>query len=69
LKNAYALEVEKCENLSRELSICNDSISCLRIENASLNAKIEELSACNVPTSTVDMSPFALDVEMLTLML
>jgi hypothetical protein len=46
-----------------------DSISCLRIENASLNTKIEELSACNVPTSTVDMSPFALDVEMLTLML
>jgi 5'(3')-deoxyribonucleotidase len=36
LKNAYALEVEKCENLTRELSICNDSISCLRDENASL---------------------------------
>jgi hypothetical protein len=32
LKNAYALEVEKCENLSKELSICNDSISCLRDE-------------------------------------
>jgi hypothetical protein len=32
LKNAYALEVEKCENLTRELSICNDSISSLRIE-------------------------------------
>jgi transcription initiation factor IIF auxiliary subunit len=40
LKNAYALEVEKCENLSKELSICNDSISCLKDENASLNAKI-----------------------------
>ena len=25
LKNAYALEVEKCENLTRQLSICNDS--------------------------------------------
>jgi hypothetical protein len=24
LKNAYALEVEKCENLSKELSMCND---------------------------------------------
>jgi hypothetical protein len=24
LKNAYALEVEKCENLSKELNICND---------------------------------------------
>jgi hypothetical protein len=51
-KNAYALEVEKCENLSKELDICNDSITCLRTENASLNAKIEELNACNVFTST-----------------
>jgi hypothetical protein len=54
LKNAYALEVEKCENLSKELSICNDSISCLRNENASLNAKIEELNVCKPPTSTVE---------------
>jgi hypothetical protein len=30
LKNAYAQEVEKCENLSKELSICHDSISSLR---------------------------------------
>jgi hypothetical protein len=37
LKNAYALEVEKCENLSKELDICNDS----------------ELNACNVSTSTI----------------
>jgi hypothetical protein len=34
LKNAYSLEVEKCENLSKELNICNDSISCLRTESA-----------------------------------
>jgi hypothetical protein len=54
LKNAYALKVEKCENLSKELNICNDSISCLRDENASLNAKIEELSVCNISTSTVE---------------
>jgi hypothetical protein len=54
LKNAYALEVEKCENLSKELSICNDSISCLRDENASLNAKIEELNICKPFTSTVE---------------
>jgi hypothetical protein len=47
LKNAYALEVEKCENLSRELSICNDSISCLRIENENLVSKIEKLNVCN----------------------
>jgi hypothetical protein len=32
-KNAYALELEKCEKLSKELSMCNDSISSLRIEN------------------------------------
>jgi hypothetical protein len=54
LKNAYALEVEKCENLSKELNICNDSISCLRDKNARLNAKIEELNVCNIPTSTVE---------------
>jgi hypothetical protein len=47
LKNAYALEVEKCENLSKELSICNNSISCLRDENASLVSKIEKLNTCN----------------------
>jgi hypothetical protein len=54
LKNAYALEVEKFENLFKELDICNDSISCLRTENASLDAKIEELDTCNVSTSTVE---------------
>jgi hypothetical protein len=40
LENAYALEVEKCENLSKELSMCNDSISSLRIENDNLITKI-----------------------------
>jgi chromosome segregation ATPase len=54
LKNAYALEVEKSENLSKELNICNNSISYLRDENASLNAKIEELNVCNIPTSTIE---------------
>jgi hypothetical protein len=47
LKNAYAREVEKCENLSKELSICHDSISSLRSENASLNSKVKELNVCN----------------------
>jgi hypothetical protein len=47
LKNAYAQEVEKCENLSKELSICHDSISSLRNENASLVSKIEKLNVCN----------------------
>jgi hypothetical protein len=35
------------ENLSRELSICNDSISCLKIENENLVSKIEKLNVCN----------------------
>jgi serine phosphatase RsbU (regulator of sigma subunit) len=44
-KNVYAQEVEKCENLSKELSICNDSISCLRNQNANLVSKIAKLNA------------------------
>jgi hypothetical protein len=47
LKNAYTQEVEKCENLTKELSICHDSISNLRTKNASLIAKVEKLNACN----------------------
>jgi hypothetical protein len=38
----------------RELNVCNDSIFCLRTENASLIAKIEELNACSVSTSTIE---------------
>jgi chromosome segregation ATPase len=44
LKNAYAQEVEKYENLAKELSICHDSITSLRNENTSLNAKIDKLN-------------------------
>jgi predicted RNase H-like nuclease (RuvC/YqgF family) len=47
LKNAYAQEVEKCENLSKELSICHDSISSLRSENANLVSKVKDLNVCN----------------------
>jgi chromosome segregation ATPase len=54
LKNACALEVEKYENLSKELDVCNDSISCLRTENANLIAKIEELNASKPSTSTIE---------------
>jgi hypothetical protein len=54
LKNAYTLEVEKCENLSKKLSMCNDSISCLGIENDNLIAKIEELNVYKPSTSTVE---------------
>src|SRR5690242_9345955 len=41
VKNAYALEVEKCEKLSSELSTCHDTIANLRDENASLIAKVD----------------------------
>jgi hypothetical protein len=41
VKNAYALEVEKCEKLSSELSTCHDIIANLRNENAKLIAKVD----------------------------
>jgi predicted nuclease with TOPRIM domain len=44
VKNVYAQEVEKCENLTKELSMCHDSITNLSNENASLNAKIDKLN-------------------------
>jgi ubiquinone biosynthesis protein UbiJ len=44
VKNAYAREVEKCENFTKELSMCHDSIINLSNENASLNAKIDKLN-------------------------
>jgi 3D (Asp-Asp-Asp) domain-containing protein len=47
VKNAYAQEVEKCENLTKELSICHDSITSLRNENASLVSKIKDLNVCH----------------------
>jgi hypothetical protein len=47
VKNAYAQEVEKNENLSKELSICHETISNLRTENASLIAKVEKSNVCN----------------------
>jgi chromosome segregation ATPase len=46
VKNAYALEVEKCEKLSSELSTCHDTIVNLRNENASLIAKVDS-NVCN----------------------
>ena len=36
------------------MNVCNDSISCLKNENAILNAKIEELNICKPSTSTVE---------------
>jgi uncharacterized protein YjcR len=47
VKNAYAQEIEKCENLTKELSICHDTISNLRTENDSLIAKVEKSNVCH----------------------
>jgi hypothetical protein len=47
VKNAYAQEIEKCEKLTSELSICHDTISNLRIENANLIDKVEKRNVCD----------------------
>jgi ATP-dependent 26S proteasome regulatory subunit len=47
VKNAYAQEVEKNENLTKELSTCHDTISNLRTENVSLIAKVEKSNDCH----------------------
>jgi DNA repair exonuclease SbcCD ATPase subunit len=47
VKNAYAQEIEKCENLTKELSICHDTISNLRTENVSLTTKVEKSNVCH----------------------
>jgi hypothetical protein len=38
----------------KKLNVCNDSISCLRDENAILHVTIEELNICKPSTSTVE---------------
>jgi hypothetical protein len=47
VKNAYAQEVENCENLTKELSICHDTISNLRTENINLITKVEKSNVCH----------------------
>jgi chromosome segregation ATPase len=47
VKNAYAQEIEKCEKLTNELSICHDTISNLRTKNAKLLAKVEKINVCD----------------------
>jgi hypothetical protein len=47
VKNAYAQEIENFENLTRELSICHDTISNLRTENVNLTAKVEKSNVCH----------------------
>jgi chromosome segregation ATPase len=47
VKNAYDQEIEKCENLTKELSICHDTISNLRTENVGLTTKVEKSNVCH----------------------
>jgi hypothetical protein len=47
VNNAYAQEIEKCENLTKELSICHGTISNLITENTSLISKVEKLNVCD----------------------
>jgi predicted RNase H-like nuclease (RuvC/YqgF family) len=47
VKNAYAQEMEKNENLTKELSICHNTISNLRTENVNLSAKVEKSNVCH----------------------
>jgi chromosome segregation ATPase len=47
VKNAYSQEIEKCEKLTSELSVCHETISNLKIENAKLIAKVEKLNVCD----------------------
>jgi hypothetical protein len=59
VKNAYALEVKKCEKLSSELSTCHDIITNLRNENANLIAKVDsnvcDVSIPNLRNENVDL--------------
>jgi hypothetical protein len=59
IKNAYTLEVEKCEKLSSELSTCHDTITDLRNENAKLIAKVDfnicDVSIPNLRDENVDL--------------
>jgi hypothetical protein len=59
VKNAYALEVEKCEKLSSERSTCHETIDNLRNENANLLAKVDsnvcDVSIPNLRNDNVDL--------------
>ena len=54
---------------AKDLNVSNTFISNLRNENAILHAKIDELNTCKPLHPLLNMLLFALDVEMLTLML
>src|SRR5688500_16428759 len=68
VKNAYALEVEKCEKLSSELSTCHDVITNLRNVNANLIAKVDS-NACDVPNLRNDNVDLLAKIEELNISL
>jgi 3D (Asp-Asp-Asp) domain-containing protein len=47
VKNVYAQKMEKNENLTKELSICHNTITNLRTENVNLSAKVEKSNVCH----------------------
>jgi hypothetical protein len=53
VKHAYAQEIEKCEKLTSELSICHDTISNLRNENCNLLAKVEKSNVSHASISNL----------------
>jgi hypothetical protein len=70
VKNDYALEVEKCEKLSSELSTCNDIIANLRNENAKLIAKVDSnVSNVSIPNLTDDNVSLLAKIEELNISL
>jgi hypothetical protein len=70
VKNAYALEVEKCEKLSSELSTCHDIIANLRNENAKLIAKVDSnVSDVSIPNIRDDNVSLLAKIEELNISL
>ena len=55
VKNAYALQIEKCEKLSSELSTCHETIDNLRNENAKLIAKVDSHVCIDPRNDNVDL--------------
>jgi hypothetical protein len=70
VKNAYALEVEKCEKLSSELSTCHDIIVNLRNENANLITKVDSnVCDASIPNLRDDNAKLLAKIEELNVSL
>jgi seryl-tRNA synthetase len=70
VKNAYALEIGKCEKLSSELSTCHDTIANLRNKNAKLIAKVDSnVSDVSIPNLRDDNDSLLAKIEELNISL